>query len=113
MPRINPESIPTKSDIVITSIGQFYLNWVLAVHEKAVPKDAPVCKSNVNGKIGIISVFRWLVSSQPSKYIYNRMGFSRLMKSNILPRAGTGKTPESNRRISSRWKPTCPNDNRL
>jgi hypothetical protein len=59
MPRIDPESMATKSDIVMTSIDQFYLNLVLAVHEKAVSKDAPVCKSNVNGKIGTISVFRW------------------------------------------------------
>jgi hypothetical protein len=96
MPRIDPESMTTKSDIVMTSIDQFYLNLVLAVHEKAVSKDAPVCKSNVNGKIGTISVFRWFVSSQPSKYIYHRMALSRLMKSNILSRTGRGKTPESN-----------------
>jgi hypothetical protein len=96
MPRIDPESTTTKLDIVMTGIDQFYLNLVLAVHKKAASKDPPVCKSNVNGKIGIISVLRWFVSSQPSKYIYNRMALSRLMKSNILPRAGTGKTPASN-----------------
>jgi hypothetical protein len=96
MPRIDPESTTTKLDIVMTGIDQFYLNLVLAVHKKAASKDPPVCKSNVNGKIGIISVLRWFVSSQPSKYIYHRMALSCLMKSNILPRTGTGKTPGSN-----------------
>ena len=58
IPRIGQKSMTTKSEAVMKSIDLFYLNLVLAVHEKAASKDAPACKSNVNGKLGVISIFR-------------------------------------------------------
>ena len=63
----------------LAGLISFCVNLILAVHEKAISKDAVACKVNVNGKIRIISVFRWAIfyySAIPLRYIYHSKAVS-------------------------------------